>query len=161
VRITPDIATWNVHTAEVAHSADVIVRPGGARGAATLAADGATLDLVHAARDRPLRGRGPRWVAAVCAATTVLVAAGGDAEHWGRPGGSFPRVTSHPSVKQRVVKAGWPYGGQDERVVVDGNVITSRGPGTALAWALAIVEEVAGWEKRMEVEGPMVVARVL
>jgi protein DJ-1 len=40
-------------------------------------------------------------------------------------------------------------------------VITSRGPGTALEWAMAIVEKVTGFETRMEVQGPMMVATVL
>lgn len=35
------------------------------------------------------------------------------------------RVTSHPSVKDAIVAKGWEY--SEERVVVDGNVITSRG----------------------------------
>lgn len=35
------------------------------------------------------------------------------------------KVTSHPSVKDAIVAKGWEY--SDERVVVDGNVITSRG----------------------------------
>jgi protein DJ-1 len=114
-------------------------------------------------------GGGPppagRWLAAICAATTVLVES---SAHFATVvPAEYPyvppkrRVTSHPSVKKQIVEAGWEYAGQDERVVVDGNVITSRGPGTALAWALAIVEEVAGFEKRMEVQGPMMVATVL
>jgi len=48
-----------------------------------------------------------------------------------------------------------------QRVVVDGKVITSRGPGTAMLFALTIVEELCGKEKRNEVEGPMVCAETL
>jgi 4-methyl-5(b-hydroxyethyl)-thiazole monophosphate biosynthesis len=32
----------------------------------------------------------------------------------------------------------------DDRVVVDGNIVTSRGPGTALEFALVLVEELVG-----------------
>ncbi len=32
----------------------------------------------------------------------------------------------------------------DEKVVKDGNIITSQGPGTAMYFALAIVEELCG-----------------
>lgn len=45
----------------------------------------------------------------------------------------------------------------DQRVVVDGNLITSRGPGTALEFALALVEQLYGGEKAKAVAGPMVV----
>lgn len=45
----------------------------------------------------------------------------------------------------------------EQRVVVDGNLITSRGPGTALEFALALVEQLYGSEKAREVAGPMVV----
>ena len=46
----------------------------------------------------------------------------------------------------------------EQRVVVDGNLITSRGPGTALEFALAIVEQLYGSAKAKEVAEPMVVA---
>jgi protein DJ-1 len=45
--------------------------------------------------------------------------------------------------------------------VVDQNIITSRGPGTAILFALTIVEELCGEEKRDEVAGPMIVAETL
>lgn len=45
----------------------------------------------------------------------------------------------------------------EERVVTDGAVITSRGPGTAIEFALAIVKALFGAEKAAEVAGPMVV----
>lgn len=45
----------------------------------------------------------------------------------------------------------------EERVVADGTVITSRGPGTAIEFALALVKALFGAEKAAEVAGPMVV----
>jgi transcriptional regulator GlxA family with amidase domain len=39
---------------------------------------------------------------------------------------------------------------------VDGNVVTSRGPGTAFEFALALVKVLYGPEKVSEVAGPMV-----
>lgn len=38
----------------------------------------------------------------------------------------------------------------ENRVVVDGNLITSRGPGTSMEFALAIVEKFFGREKALE-----------
>ena len=40
---------------------------------------------------------------------------------------------------------------KDDRVVVDGRLITSQGPGTAMEFALALVEFLAGKEKMLEV----------
>ena len=42
------------------------------------------------------------------------------------------------------------------RVVVDGDVVTSRGPGTALEFALALAEKLFGADKAREVAAPMV-----
>jgi 4-methyl-5(b-hydroxyethyl)-thiazole monophosphate biosynthesis len=44
----------------------------------------------------------------------------------------------------------------ESRVVVDGNCITSQGPGTALDFALELVEQLFGVVKREEVAAPMV-----
>jgi transcriptional regulator GlxA family with amidase domain len=44
----------------------------------------------------------------------------------------------------------------DERVVIDGTCTTSRGPGTAFEFALALVEQLCGKSEREHVAGPMV-----
>jgi len=44
------------------------------------------------------------------------------------------------------------------RVVRDGNVVTSRGPGTAFEFSLFLVEMLFGAEKAAAVAGPMVMA---
>ena len=44
----------------------------------------------------------------------------------------------------------------NSRVVVDGNLLTSKGPGTALEFALALVALLFGPRKAEEVAGPMV-----
>jgi protein DJ-1 len=101
-----------------------------------------------------------KYVACICAGTTALVTSvkdGGKTQ--GLESTNTAKVTSHPSVKQEIVDAGWDY--SEERVVVDGKVITSRGPGTALLFSLAIVEALSGKAKRDEVAGPMVCASTL
>ena len=70
-------------------------------------------------------------LAAVCAGPTALEAAGVL---------TGKRATSYPG--NPLPSAHWV----EESVVIDGNVITSRGPGTTMAFALAIVERLRGPE---------------
>ena len=67
------------------------------------------------------------FVATICASTTVLVAAVENDESGNGKAKRKARVTSHPTVKDEIVEAGWEYADDSERVVVDGKVITSRG----------------------------------
>lgn len=106
---------------------DLVVLPGGMPGSETLAADGRVTALLrrhHAAG---------RTVAALCAAPLALHAAGLlkgiDA-------------TSHPSVRDRLEGAVY----REARVVDAGNVVTSRGPGTAFEFALRLVRKLCGFD---------------
>lgn len=45
----------------------------------------------------------------------------------------------------------------EDRVVVDGNIITSRGPGTAFEFGLSIVKYFLGHEKAASLMGPMLI----
>lgn len=122
-----------------AGSLAMIVLPGGQPGTNNLERDPRVLALV-----RELEASGRR-VGAICAAPKVLAAAG---ILEGR------EATSHPGVRgelrgARVV--------EDPRVVRAGRVITSQGPGTALEFALAIVEDLCGGAKARELAEKMVV----
>lgn len=97
--------------------------------------------------------RGDKHVACICAGTTALVSS------VGKLGGDKVKVTSHPSVKEEIKNEGWDY--SEDRVVISGKIITSRGPGTAMGWALRIVQKMLGQEKAKEVEGPMICAETL
>lgn len=71
-------------------------------------------------------------IAAICAAPAALLAHG---VGLGRP------MTAHPSVKDIVAaQAEW----RDERVVEDGKLVTSQGPGTAFEFALTLVRRLSG-----------------
>jgi 4-methyl-5(b-hydroxyethyl)-thiazole monophosphate biosynthesis len=80
-----------------------------------------------------------RYTAAICAAPKVLAAAG---LLDGR------EVTAYPGTLDDV--AGVRLSGA--AVVRDGTVITSRGPGTAMDFALTLVEILCGQGARAEVE---------
>ena len=121
-------------------SFDMIVLPGGQPGANNLNAD----PRIHQLLKR-LTAEG-RYTAAICAAPKVLADAG---LLDGRRATSYPGaldVTEFPRVEVQ----------QLERVVRDDKVITSRGPGTAMDFALELVELLVGREKRDEVEKSLV-----
>jgi len=57
------------------------------------------------------------------------------------------RATCFPGFEERFTTARFSAG----RVVVDGTLITSRGPGTAAEFAVKLIEWIAGREKALEV----------
>ena len=102
---------------------DALVIPGGP-GIAEMRKDARVIDLVRDHR------RQDRLVAAICAAPLVLLDAGV------LPG---PRYTGHLSVQPEL-----PAMDVQQDVVVDDNVITSRGAGTAVSFGLALVAALCG-----------------
>jgi protein DJ-1 len=111
IRIVPDHPTLS--SVPDPTDFDILVLPGGGPGAKTFSTTDSVLKLIHSFREQG------KWVAAICAGTTALVAAD-EKFHTGRA-----RVTSHPSVRGEVEGKGWEY--SEERVVIDGKVVTSRG----------------------------------
>ncbi|MGV7094298.1 protein deglycase YajL [Siccibacter turicensis] len=121
---------------------DVIVLPGGLKGAACFRDSPL---LVETVRQFHLSGR---IVAAICAAAgTVLV-----------PHDLFPiaNMTGFPGLKETIPDTHW----QDKRVVWDArvNLLTSQGPGTAIDFALKIIDLLVGREKAHEVGSQLVMA---
>lgn len=116
---------------------DMVVLPGGLPGATHLKEDARILALL-----KKMAAAG-KYTAAICAAPMVLAEAGILA---GR------QATSYPGSLDGV--AGVTL--RTEAVVQDGKVLTSRGPGTAMDFALALVEVLTGSEKRQQVEAGLV-----
>jgi protein DJ-1 len=132
---------------------DILILPGGGPGAKTFSQSEVVQRLIQSYRDAG------KYTGFICAATTALVASvKGAGKTEGLESTKAVKVTSHPSVKDEIVSAGWDYAPDSERTVVDGRVITSRGPGTALGFSLTIVEVMLGKEKCQEVASPMVTA---
>lgn len=124
--------------AVLAEDFDMVVLPGGGPGAERLARD---------ARIRALLVRmesAGREIAAICAAPRVLAEAG---LLVGR------RATAFPGSLDGVEVPGLDY--REEPVVVDGRITTSRGPGTAMDFALTLVERLAGREACERVAGAL------
>jgi 4-methyl-5(b-hydroxyethyl)-thiazole monophosphate biosynthesis len=113
---------------------DGLVLPGGAPGFVNLGNDERILNI---AREMDRAGK---YVAAICAAPSVLIKAG---VLQGR------RATVSPSGKAQLQACAYFC---EDRVVVDGNLITSRAPGTALEFALKLVEVLVGKEKMLQVK---------
>ena len=111
---------------------DMIVLPGGAVGTENLKKDPRIKDIVER-----LYKKG-RLITAICAAPKVLSAIGITA---GRT------ITSHPTVRTKLQREKL----SEERVVVDDNIITSQGPGTAIEFAFKLVEILLGKDKVAEV----------
>ena len=84
-----------------------------------------------------------KLLAAICAAPTVLHDAGVINDK---------RYTAHFSVVNEL-----PAILSEEKVVLDGNILTSRGAGTALDFGLAMVEQLIGPEKAAEVKASICV----
>jgi protein DJ-1 len=133
VRIVPDVGLSDVESLR-----DVVVLPGGAGGAARLAKSHAVGELLRRYWD------GQRIVAAVCAAPVALLA------HRVARGS---RLTSHPSVRDQL---GSDYEPSDDRVVEDGRLVTSQGPGTSFEFALSLVARLCGEEVARQVRAALV-----
>lgn len=117
---------------------DMIVLPGGLPGADHLNNDSRIQTLVKnlAANNK--------YTAAICAAPRVLATAG---LLEGKHATSFPGALDQFPVKNLTY--------EETAVVVDGKVITSRGPGTAMDFTLTLIELLLGKAKRVEVEAPL------
>lgn len=119
------------------HEFDMIVLPGGQPGTHNLKTDSRVLQLVKKMRAQD------KYVTAICAAPSVLAEAG---LLEGKRATSFPAcLDNYPNVMQHMTA-----------VVEDGKLITSRGPGTAMDFALILLERLAGAAKRQEVEAGLV-----
>ena len=127
VKVLPDTTLEKIDYRDF----DGLVLPGGSPGFINLGNDERILNM---AREMDRAGK---CVAAICAAPSVLIKAG---VLQGR------RATVSPSGKAQVSACS---DFREDRVVVDKNLITSRAPGTALEFALKLVEVLAG-KKMME-----------
>lgn len=136
VSVLPDTLISQVDDKEF----DMIVLPGGQPGTTNLQNNETVKSIIHNMH------RSGKQVAAICAAPIILHSTGILKD---------TTATSHPSVKDQLSDINY----SEERVVVDGNIITSRSPGTALEFALKLVEILFG-KDRMDTVNQGVMARL-
>lgn len=135
VVVTPDDAWSRIRPEEF----DLIVLPGGMGGATTLRAHPGvqeTLRKFHAAG---------KWVGAICAGPLALARAGLLDGH---------AYTCYPGLQKEIPSGKW----KDARVVVDGKLVTSQGPGTCIEFALKLVDLIEGTPASQAVAEGMLVA---
>ena len=123
IKIVPD---KNINDVKV-EDFDIIVVPGGNPGYMNLRKDQRVIDMIKKAFNSN------KLVAAICAAPAVLSDAG---VLEGKV------CTIYPGMENELKKGGGKP--KQDIIVVDGNIITSRGPATALPFALELVEILAG-----------------
>ncbi len=107
---------------------DMIVLPGGWGGTDVLAVNKTVQQLLQEMDAKK------KYISAICAAPYALNAAGVLRENF----------TCYPSVEEKI--PGKNYLGDTQQVVYDAHVMTSRGPGTAICFALHIVKRLLGDE---------------
>lgn len=115
---------------------DMVVLPGGLPGADHLDDDPRIRGLLRTMADSG------RYTAAICAAPKVLASTGLL---------EGKKVTSFPGVLDAFADLDY----RSDPVVQDGRLITSRGPGTAMDFALTLIENLLGMDKRNEVEAAL------
>ncbi|MEA3371741.1 MAG: DJ-1 family glyoxalase III [Campylobacterota bacterium] len=124
ITVETDLELKGINADEI----DMIVLPGGWDGTYALADD---VNVQNILKEMDAKGKN---IAAICAAPFALNAAGVLKENF----------TCYPSVEEQIRQEG--YQGDKSMIVEDANVMTSRGPGTSLCFALEIVKKLKGEE---------------
>ncbi|MDO9207325.1 MAG: DJ-1/PfpI family protein [Sulfuricurvum sp.] len=114
---------------------DMIVLPGGMGGTKALAHDHGVQSLL---KEMDAKGKN---IGAICAAPYALYTAGVLKEGY----------TCYPSIEDEIKITG--FTGDAHAVVESGNIMTSRGPATAICFGLAIVKKLVGEEAYQGLRG--------
>lgn len=136
IKVTADVLFENVDYVDV----DMIILPGGGKGTQNMADHaGLTAQITKQAMDG-------KWIAAICAAPTIL----------GKLGLLVGKAaTCYPGCEPQLTGA---HVRTSPSVIIDGKIITSRGPGTSCEFGLTIVEKLKGIELANRLKNEMVIA---
>lgn len=135
VRIEADIADQDI--SEIPDNIEMVVLPGGMPGAANLAAS----DIVNMAVE--FADANDRIIAAICAAPAVVL-------------GRYDficgkKMTCYPGFEDQLKNAVVTGCGVEE----DGTLITAKGPGMAMNFALALVQRLTGNTEAEKLKGSL------
>ena len=119
-----------------ADSLDMVILPGGFGGTEILASDSTVQALLRTMDQKNKK------IGAICAAPLALKKADVLKDSY----------TCYPGVEELIKHQGFR---DDVSVVRDGNVITSRGPGSAICFALEIAKDLAGLETYEKIKSGM------
>ncbi len=116
---------------------DMIVLPGGMPGATNLAENNLVIETI-----KEFDKKENKYIAAICASPAVVLSKAGIEED--------RYITAYPGdvFENMLEKANYV----EELVVVDGNLITSRGPATAMLFAYKLVDVLKGESKDLKEE---------
>ncbi len=117
-------------------SLDMIVLPGGWGGTVALRDDA---NVQRILKEMDAKGKN---IGAICAAPLALHVAGVLKHNY----------TCYPSIEEQIREDGFS---DREMVVTDGNVMTSRGPATAICFGLQIIKKLKGEQKYSEVKSAL------
>ncbi len=117
---------------------DLVVLPGGLPGADNLNADPRIHQIINQ------HAEAKKYIAAICAAPKVLVDNG---VLDGKKLTAFPGALNQTDTRKVTLN--------DNAIQIDGNIITSKGPGTAMDFALTLIETLLGSEARKKAEEPL------
>jgi 4-methyl-5(b-hydroxyethyl)-thiazole monophosphate biosynthesis len=111
----------------------MIVLPGGHEGTNRLVANHRVQELL---KEFKLKDK---WIGAICAAPLALHKAGVLSHNY----------TCYPTIEENIRQEGC---NDKDKVVIDGKIMTSRGPGTAICFGLAIVKQLMGIQSHDKVK---------
>lgn len=117
---------------------DMIVLPGGWVGTEALASNTKVQSILKKMK------QGNKHIGAICAAPYALNAAGVLSDNY----------TCYPSIENKIRTQGYD---KNTDTVIDGKVMTSQGVGTAICFALKIIETLQGDDKYQQIKQEILV----
>eukprot|EP00276_Gloeochaete_wittrockiana_P009910 CAMPEP_0184656592 /NCGR_PEP_ID=MMETSP0308-20130426/16612_1 /TAXON_ID=38269 /ORGANISM="Gloeochaete witrockiana, Strain SAG 46.84" /LENGTH=202 /DNA_ID=CAMNT_0027093779 /DNA_START=181 /DNA_END=789 /DNA_ORIENTATION=- len=125
------------------HEFDLIAVPGGLPGAEHLRDSHLLIDLLKKQKQED------KLIAAICASPAVVFGTHGLLD--GKQATGYPADRFNAALKERGTTV------LERPVVTDGKIMTSKGPGTAMVFAVSLIDALYGKEKAKEVAAGLLI----